>query len=403
MVIAGAGVAGLEAMLALNRLAGSRVRVLLLAPERIFVHRPQALGPPFGSARAHRFDISRLAAGAGARFSPEAIRWVDPERHLVGCDGGARFRYDSLLVAVGATPRAAVSGGLTWWGRGAEDRLAGLLDDLCDDREAELVFVVPPGAGWSLPLYEMALQARRALSGSGANPRIRVVTCERAPAEVLGTSASARLQGLLRSRGIALRTGARGSDETALREAGAAGSARRRIVALPRLAPRRIDGLPGDEEGFLPLGSEGRVRGVVDVYAAGDAVASPVKQSGLAAEQADRAAEAIAVRAAGGPCLGRCSAPGLRGLLVCREGAGAAGPGLSPAGFGHERLWWPPGPLAGRYLSPHLSSISGSALWPRRPPARDTLEIELDAAALSAPAYMADPTTATHAEVESTI
>ena len=57
-----------------------------------------------------------------------------------------------------------------------------------------------------------------------------------------------------------------------------------------------IDGLPCDPHGFVPVDEYGRVEGVADVYAAGDGTDFPVKQGGLATQQADAAAEHIAAR-----------------------------------------------------------------------------------------------------------
>ena len=65
-------------------------------------------------------------------------------------------------------------------------------------------------------------------------------------------------------------------------------------VALPRLRGPALDGLPSDAEGFLPTDEHARVRGVDDVNAVGDATTFPVKQGGIAAQQADVAAEAVA-------------------------------------------------------------------------------------------------------------
>src|SRR6185437_11061070 len=59
----------------------------------------------------------------------------------------------------------------------------------------------------------------------------------------------------------------------------------------------RVQGLPSDARGFLPVDRHGRVSGVADVYAAGDATSLPIKQGGLACQQADAAAETIAARA----------------------------------------------------------------------------------------------------------
>ena len=58
VVIAGGGVAGLEALLALHALAGPRVRVVLPTPERDFVYLPLALAEPFGLAHPARVDLA---------------------------------------------------------------------------------------------------------------------------------------------------------------------------------------------------------------------------------------------------------------------------------------------------------------------------------------------------------
>jgi sulfide:quinone oxidoreductase len=47
VLIAGGGVAALEALIALREVAGEPVRVTLLAPEPDFVYRPLAVAEPF--------------------------------------------------------------------------------------------------------------------------------------------------------------------------------------------------------------------------------------------------------------------------------------------------------------------------------------------------------------------
>jgi NADPH-dependent 2,4-dienoyl-CoA reductase/sulfur reductase-like enzyme len=70
-----------------------------------------------------------------------------------------------------------------------------------------------------------------------------------------------------------------------------------RVVALPRLRGPRIDGLPQTVEGFLPVDAHGQVHGLADVFGAGDITSFPVKQGGIATQQADAAAEMIAANA----------------------------------------------------------------------------------------------------------
>jgi sulfide:quinone oxidoreductase len=138
------------------------------------------------------------------------------------------------------------------------------------------------------------------------------------------------------------------------------------VVALPRLTPTPIEGIPHDAGGFVPTDPHGRVRGIGDVFAAGDAVAFPIKQGGIAAQQADAAAETIAA-AAGAPIEPEPFRPVLRGLLVGGEAptflrvelAGGAGDTSAAAA---ESLWWPPGKIVGRYLAPFLAERADAIL-----------------------------------------
>ena len=85
-------------------------------------------------------------------------------------------------------------------------------------------------------------------------------------------------------------------------------------IVLPPLQGPWIEGLPNDDHGFIPVDRHGRVAGAPGVYAAGDATAFPIKQGGLATQQADAAPRAIAadlgLRATArrsGPCCAGCS------------------------------------------------------------------------------------------------
>ena len=63
---------------------------------------------------------------------------------------------------------------------------------------------------------------------------------------------------------------------------------------MPRLVGPSLRGIPAERDGFIHTDPHGRVPGLEDVFAAGDATTFPVKQGGLAAQQADAVAEAIA-------------------------------------------------------------------------------------------------------------
>ena len=66
VVVAGAGVAGLETLMALRALAGPRVELTLIAPEDEFVYRPMTVREPFAYPSARRYPLARIVHDAGA-------------------------------------------------------------------------------------------------------------------------------------------------------------------------------------------------------------------------------------------------------------------------------------------------------------------------------------------------
>ena len=113
----------------------------------------------------------------------------------------------------------------------------------------------------------------------------------------------------------------------------------------------------------MPVDEHARVRGVERVYAAGDATTFALKQGGLATQQADAAAEAIAAdlgargataRRSGPSCVGSCSPAASR--CTCGRGSPADGEPLDAADVSRRPLWSPPGKVAGRYLAPLLAT-----------------------------------------------
>ena len=113
---------------------------------------------------------------------------------------------------------------------------------------------------------------------------------------------------------------------------------------------------PADADGYVPVDEHGRVPGLRRVYAAGDVTDQPVKQGGLAAQQAYAAARHITAQAGGmlGPEPFR---PVLRGLLLTgerdrylRHGAD----GIDRAS--EDLLWWPPAKAVGHYLAPWIAN-----------------------------------------------
>jgi sulfide:quinone oxidoreductase len=116
IVIAGGGVAAVEALLALRDQLGEQVAVTLLAPERRFVHRPSSVAGPFGFGGPASLDLDALTADLGAELVSAALRGVDPARKVALLGGGDELGYDRLLIAVGAVPRDAVRGAVSFAG-----------------------------------------------------------------------------------------------------------------------------------------------------------------------------------------------------------------------------------------------------------------------------------------------
>ncbi len=377
VLIAGAGVAGLEAALALRAVAGDRVSVELVSPEAEFVYRPLAVAAPFGVGEVRRFPVRRLAEAAGAGLKEAVVRGVDPERHSVETSDG-ELSYDLLLLALGARSVPAVPGAVTFRGPGDEAALGDVLREAREGALARLVFTMPAGISWPLPLYELALLTAVHLADAGVEAQLELVTPEPRPLQLFGDAASDAIADLLAQHRIALRTNTIPSavEGTVLRFVGTGEVEADRVVALPRIEGPRLPGVPHDSNGFVPVDEHGRVRDVEDVYAAGDLTNFPIKQGGLAAQQADAAADSIAA-AAGVEITPTAFTPVLRGLLLT---------GLTPrymrAEVGSyesevdtEPLWWPPGKIVGRHLAPFLASHLNVS---QTPPPGGAVEVEVE-------------------------
>jgi sulfide:quinone oxidoreductase len=360
VLIAGAGVAGLEAALALRELAGGLVDVELVSPETDFVYRPLAVAEPFRAGEARRFPLHQLAESAGATLTRAAVRSVDPERRMVVTSNGTALRYDSLLLALGARPATAIPGALTFSGPGDEEAFAALLHDARSGQLDRLVFALPVGASWPLPLYELALLTAVHLADAGASKvQLSVVTPEERPLQLFGAAASEVVTELLERHGINLLmdTTPVAVEGRTLRLLPDERLEADRVVALPRLEGLRLTGLPHDANGFVPTDRHGLVRGLYDVYGAGDLTDFPVKQGGIATQQADAAAESIAA-AAGAPIEPKPFKPVLRGLLLTGMSPRylRTEPGSVHSEADTEPLWWPPAKIVGLHLAPFLAS-----------------------------------------------
>jgi sulfide:quinone oxidoreductase len=369
VLIAGGGPAALEAALALRAFGGPHLQVRLLSPQSAYVHRPLSVLEPFAAGTARSYDLAHLGAH-GVRLHHGALASVDPARRRVTTDAGEVLAYDFLLVCTGARPRAVVPRAVTFARPAGVEGMHGVIQDLEGGWSRRIAFVAPPGATWTLPLYELALQTAQRATEAGVDAEITLVTHEGAPLEAFGAAGAAAATVALERAGVRLRCGVDALAEYVDAD---------RVVALPVLEGRRVPGLPADADGFLPVDEHGRVRGAVGVYAAGDGTDGPVKQGGLATQQAEAAAEAIAfdagVRPAAAPLRPVLRATLFAGAhpLYLRRRAGAADGDVSV-----RPLWWPPQKIAGHRLAPFLDALDAQegiesperALERRRAPVR---------------------------------
>ncbi len=318
VVIAGGGVAALETMMALRELAGDRVDITLLAPERDYRYRPMAVAEPFSIAHVRQIALVAIAADFDARHVRGALAAVEPDGEHVVTSDGERIAYDALVIACGTRARPAFDSAITVDDRSIGVTMRGLVQDVEEGYAHRIAFVAPSAAAsWPLPLYELALQTANRAYDMNATVDICVVSPETAPLAALGSGISDGLSTLLDEAGIAFYGSSfpQLSNDTLTLRPGGAQLRGARVVAMPVLEGPQIAGLPADEHGFIAVTAYGEVRGLPGVYAAGDVTSSAVKHGGLAAQQADLVATTIA-RRIGVPVQHEPLRPAIRGALM---------------------------------------------------------------------------------------
>ena len=384
VLIVGAGIAGIEVLLALRALAGDRVSIAMLTPEAELVYRPVTVAEAFGRAEARSFNLGEILADQNATHVQDSLERVDPEARVVITRSDAAIPYDALVIATGAQTTAPLPGALTFGGRADVPALRALLDELVDGRARSVAFAVARGQAWSLPLYELALMTAAHLRENGSDARVQIVTPEEMPLGIFGPEAEMAIRPMLSALGIAIRCSAMPAlvKPRELVLTGGWSVPADRVVTLPHIHGPRLSGLPSDEHGFVPVDAHGRVGGETDVYAAGDVTTFPLKQGGLATQQADAVAEMIAARA-GAPLHANPFRPVLRGLLITsgaplylrsepqrvpRHTSVAIDVRRQPRArhsasmASDQALWWPPAKIAGRYLAPYLATARPTSL-----------------------------------------
>jgi sulfide:quinone oxidoreductase len=371
VAVIGGGFAAAELLLALRALAEEHVELELIAPDMRLPFRVASPGAPFGAARVDVYDLAQLAADVGAKVRRDTVEAVAPAAHRARLASGAAAEYDALVLAVGARARGAIPGALTFRDQRDGHHVTRLLAELAAGTVRRVAFAAPTGISWPLPLYELSLLTAAEIARLDLAAEVLLVTPERRALEVFGPRTSARVEALLADRGVQFMPGTSpASVEPGLLTARAQSPiAADRVVTIPRLVGRRIAGIPTNWSGFVQTDADGRVDDLPDVFAVGDVTSFPVKQGGLATQQADVVARHLAVLAGADvprqPVrhILRTRLLGAGAPLYLRAELDADGRPLPSASEpSDEAQWWPAAKLFGRYLSPWMAAQATSPL-----------------------------------------
>ena len=368
-LIVGGGVAGLEAALALRNLAGERVTTTMLTPELHFVYRPMRVREPFGDRAARRYPLQEIACDAGFELRQDALKRLDAQGQMVYTEARERLSYDALLLALGTVSYRRFRHALTVDDRRLDEQLHGLIQDVEQGYIRKLAFIIPNPAPWPLPVYELALMTARRAWDMNIELSITVVTPEDAPLAIFGQPVSRAINELLEGHGIFVVS----STECKVPRRGEVvihtGGHRLyvdRVIALPELLGPSVPGVPRlTPHGFIPIDPYCKVVGTERVFAAGDATDFTIKHGGIAAQQADVAAECIAALA-GEQIEPSRFEPRLHAMLLGANKplyitADVPGNGDPSSGISEKPAWSPPTKIVAKHLAPYLDSLNRAA------------------------------------------
>jgi sulfide:quinone oxidoreductase len=364
VLVAGGGVAGLEAVLALHALAADLTDVSVIAPGAELVYRPMTVREPFAYPNASRYPLARIVAGAGARLIADELAWVDPDTQTVHTNAGAEYGYNALVLALGAKAKPHYEHALTIDDRHMDETLHGVIQDIEGGYIHSLAFVSPARMPWQLPLYELALMSAGRAYDMNIELKVTIITPEDSPLAVFGTGASAGVAALLKDANIETITSAYAEiphQGEIIVNPGDRHIHANRVIALPELYGPGIRGIPLAEHGFIRVDQHAKVHDTQNIYAAGDATDFPIKHGGLSSQQADAAAEAIAAQA-GAPITPQPFDPTITGMLLTTDKplyltAKIAGGHGYTSQLTTTPTWTPPTKINARYLAPQLDKL----------------------------------------------
>lgn len=297
VVVCGGGIAAVEGLLRLRRLAGDSVDVCLMAPNDDLVMRPLAVREPFAAGPPSSYPLQRIVADTDAEWKRDSLAWVERDSQLVHPEAGEAIRYDALLVATGARQVPAFSHIGTFRDDKADETFQGVIQDIEGGYTKSVAFLLPSGPVYPLPLYELALMTAERARGMDVEVDFTLATPEEGPLAVFGKNVGDAISERLEAAGFSVYCGAEAVVPAAQRlvlQPQAVELHPGRMIAMPRIEGPAIRGLSTGGHGFVPIDqfccvpdTDGRI------YAAGDAADYPIKHGGLGAQMADTAANAI--------------------------------------------------------------------------------------------------------------
>jgi sulfide:quinone oxidoreductase len=361
VIIAGGGVAALETALALADLAPDHTEVTVIAPNTEFVYRPMTVREPFAYGPARQYPLAPIVLDAGAKLLTDELAWVDPVKQTIHTSGDQSIEYQALMLALGAKAIQRYTHALTLDDHRMDETLHGLIQDLEGGYVKSLAFVSPGRMAWPLPLYELALMTAGRAYDMGIELAVTMITAEEAPLAIFGSAASNAVGALLAKSRIQMINSAYAEIPTQGELVINPGERRLhvdRVVALPELYGPSLRGIPLGEHGFIHVNPHGRLPDVGPIYAAGDATEFPIKHGGIASQQADTAAQAIAALA-GAPVTPERFHPVIHGMLLTDDKPlYLTAQTTGRHGFSSEvtdtPTWSPPSKIAAKYLAPYL-------------------------------------------------
>ena len=384
--VVGAGTAALEGLMSARARLGPLVELRLVAPDREFRYRPMDPDSPFRPARERGLKIADVAKEVDARWIADRADIVDESERIVITREGDVVHFDYLLLAPGERSARALHQGQVW-ARGADP---GFLDEtiqaMASAEASSVAVVVPRGARWPLPAYELALVL--AWSKVADSSSVTLLTAEERPLAAFGSQASGLVEHELAAAAVKVVVGVevidapnkdgRGSGAVGLEllaeEPGEAALLAKptdpaqprvnpdtpelefdRLISLPTVAGPQIAGVPVDPLGLVGIDETLRVWESERIWAAGGCVSAALEHSALSARQADAAVEAMASVITGN--AERHTAPNLTGVILQEQRDRWLAE--NPIGIREPStrcLWWPPGRAVGHMLAQRIAA-----------------------------------------------